>query len=393
MTRKTHLWIDDPIESDGTIIASATIENPKHERKHLWYRLSEEHSSVITKACDPFVLGTLFMAMLRSTDLYVHGEVSPSLLRNLEEFQSAWICWRPNRYTKIEICADVEKEQPKANNSDGAVVVFSGGLDSCFTVWRHYTGSCGRFRQNIQAGIMVHGFDIPLDQSDVFRRASAKSRRILESVGMELIPMATNFRGLEGDWDDTHGAGLASCLMLLQAGYAAGLIGSSQSYHGVVLPHGSNPMTDWLMSSDNFSIIHDGTAFTRGEKAREIANWPEALKYLRVCWQGKQKDRNCGRCEKCIRTILNFRSMGLSLPECFEEDVSDNQIMGMKDMNLPRIVLLEEILSTAKEASISESWVIALEKCVKKNRKMAEGRKDFWKKTREKFGILSRLSR
>lgn len=356
--------MENTLEADSETIASVTIEAHKHKRQVLWYCLPTKYSSMLTKSSDPFVLGTLFTAMNRSTDLYVHGEVSPSLLRNLEEFQEVWRCWMPEQYTKIDIVADVEREQPKASNPDGAIVAFSGGVDSCFTAWSHHIGSRGRRRCNLQAGVMVHGFDIPIKKNDAFERASERSKKMLTSLGMEFIPIATNFRQLGNIWEDAHGVAIASCLMMLQGGYVAGLIGSGAPYDKLELPWGSNPITDGLMSSNAFQIIPDGGAFTRSEKIREISNWPEALQYLRVCWREK-KGRNCGLCEKCIRTILSFRVNGLGLPGCFERDINDNQILRLKKLNTIQIRCLNDILSAAKAASISESWIVALEECIK----------------------------
>lgn len=101
--------------------------------------------------------------------------------------------------------------------------------------------------------------------------------------------------------------------MLLQNEHTDGLIASSEPYSSLLLPWGSNPITDRLMSSDSFSIVHDAAAVTRNQKVRAISTWKEATRSIRVCWQGEHMDRNCGRCEKCIRTILNFRVMGLGL--------------------------------------------------------------------------------
>jgi len=382
MGKKLHLWVESITEVDGAAVRQATIESPDEEPVHLWYRLPAEHRPLLTESCDPFVVAVLFRAMRKARDLVVHGTVSPSLLRNLEEFQAAWACWRPERYRHIEITAEVERESPRASDSDATIAAFSGGVDSSFTVFRHRTGRCGRLRRNLQAGLMVHGFDIPLDQRDTFQRAAEKSSRMLASLGVTLIPMATNFRGLGEDWEDVFAAATTSCLMMLQRGYAVGLIGSSEPYHRLVLPWGSNPVTDGLLSSDAFQIIHDGAAFTRTEKVKAIAEWPEARQYLRVCWQGEQKDRNCGRCEKCIRTILNFRVAGLGLPECFERDVDDAQIMKLKNLNSPQTAEFEQILSAAREASISESWVTALERTVHWNRLRANGKQSFRQRIR-----------
>lgn len=381
------------MQADGQITVSATIEGPRHKHKLLWYRLPIEYSSALTRTCDSFLLATLFTAMHKATDLVIHGQVSPSLLRNLEEFQAVWNRWQPNRYSKIEINADIEQESPKNNKSDKALVSFSGGIDSCFTAWRHRTGSCGRSCQNIEAGVLVHGFDIPIDESDAFNRASENARKILQSLGMKLITISTNFRQLGDDWEDAQGAAMASCMMLLQRNFNIGLIASSFPYHRLLLPWGSNPLTDALLSSDVFKIIHDGAAFTRIDKVREIQNWPEALRYLRVCWQGQQKDRNCGRCEKCIRTILNFRVTGLGLPPCFEQDVTDRQILALKGLDSVAIAFLNDILSTAKAASINESWVHALKKCLKRNQRAAAGQRNLVQKIRKAIGLRTRLRR
>jgi len=184
---------------------------------------------------------------------------------------------------------------------------------------------------------------------------------------VELIPIATNFRNVNQYWQDCHGAAVASCLMLLQGGYRTGLIASSRPYQALI-PWGSNPVTDPLLSSDNFQIIHDGTAFNRTQKIEQVAKWSEALAGLRVCWQGPHKARNCGRCEKCIRTILDFRVLGLSLPDCFEQDVTEQQILQLKGLKQSSLYHFELILEVAKANNLSDSWVRALEKCVIRNR-------------------------
>ena len=47
------------------------------------------------------------------------------------------------------------------------------------------------------------------------------------------------------------------------------------------------------MGNKYFSIIYDGAEERRIGKARLITQWSEAMKYLRVCWQGEQNDVNC----------------------------------------------------------------------------------------------------
>ena len=101
--------------------------------------------------------------MRHQTDMVIHGEISLTLLNNLEECQSVWNAWYPDLYTLIDIQADVESEIPDSNGPS-SLTAFTGGLDSAFTVWRHHKGYCGRQQRDLKAGVIIHGYDIPLGQ-------------------------------------------------------------------------------------------------------------------------------------------------------------------------------------------------------------------------------------
>jgi hypothetical protein len=368
MPEKIHLWPEEIVADADAVTVAAVIESPGGARQRLWYRLPAAHRAAITGSCDPFLLGIIFRVMKDPLDLHIHGQVSPTLLRNLVEFMEAWKAWRPGKYHRIEISADEEREQTGLGT--GPVIMgFSGGCDSTFTAWRHRSGHAGRQQADVVAGVMVHGFDIPLDQPDVFDRAAQKARLTLASVGMELIPVATNFREMGGNWDDAHGAGVASCLMLLQGRYSAGLIACGYKYSDIPIPpYGTNPITDWMLSGGTFRIVTDGAAYTKIEKIKLFNEWPEATKYLRVCWSGEYKDRNCCRCQKCVVAMLSFRLLGLPLPESFERDISDQEIMRLRYHDQGQIRSMRILAWRARKAKVRASWVRALEFSVWNNR-------------------------
>ena len=341
-----HLWPEAVRKDDESVVASATIEMPNGGRQILWYRVPERHAARLHPACDPFVVGLVHLLMRTGHDVRVHGQVSPSLLRNLTEFQAVWASWVPD-LRNVEIVGDRETEAAAASDSNSAIAAFSGGVDSCFTVFRHARGAGERYPYRAAAGVMVHGFDIPLDEPEAFESAAARSRTMLTSLGVDLITVATNYRTIVPDWNHSYGAAVASCLMLFGGGFRAGLIGQGLTYVEVCLQRegpkavegwplpacsfgvhyeGSNPFTDPLLSTDGFTIIPDGAAFGRADKILAMSSWREFLTNLRVCWAGPHKDRNCCKCEKCIRNILTFRALGLGLPPCFPCDVSDSQL-------------------------------------------------------------------
>lgn len=355
----TELRLKDWVESEEQITVTAEIERPDGSKQDLWYRVPAEVKPALTRHADPFVAGVLFDVMHTGGRLNVHGDVSPSLLRNMDELVGAWNKWRPELYQQVEIVAERECEAEPAETT-AAVSTFSGGLDSCFTAWRHHAKLAGHQQCDLRAGLVVHGFDIPLNRQADYDLAADQAEQMLATLDMKCLRMATNFRELRGHWEDTHGAALASCLMLLQRGYRRGLIASSYAYSYLDIPYGSNPLTDGMFSSAAFPIIHDGAIFARLEKTRAVAQWPAVAKYLRVCWKGPDYGRNCCRCQKCVSVMFHFRLLGMPHMECFPDDITDREIIWMSYPTKAEIKSMKRTIVMARDLNVTESWVRAL---------------------------------
>jgi hypothetical protein len=388
-----HIWPQECVESDGVICAGAMMEKKGQKPFHLWFRVPAKYSDALSKTCDPFVVAAIFPAMREASRLVVHGEVSSSLMRDLGEFQAIWSSWLPESYAEVGISAESEHQTTVQSKRQKAIMAFSGGLDSCFTAYRHTKGSSGRQQRALSAGVMVHGFDIPLKDMSTFALAEAKSRVILDSIGVELIPMATNYRDMGDRWDNVHGAAVASCLEMLQNGYECGLVAASFTYDSLHLniPWGSNPLSDRLLSTDDFAIVNDGSRFSRIEKLKQISHWPEAMEHMRVCWEGKSLERNCCQCEKCVRGILSCHSLGLDLPKCFDRGVSVEQVISLKVPDLAILFEYQCMLLAARERGIKTRLIRAMEKCISINRKRLTANESLWRKARRIVAVRTRL--
>jgi hypothetical protein len=88
------------------------------------------------------------------------------------------------------------------------------------------------------------------------------------------------------------------------------LIASSYAY-AQLHPWGSHPLLDPLWSTEAVEFTHDGCEAMRSEKVKAIARSGLALSTLRVCWANEQGEYNCGRCEKCLRTMLALHVAGV----------------------------------------------------------------------------------
>ena len=356
MAHAMHLRREEVTERDGWTEAAVVVERPGQEPARLWYRVQLPVGWRLSQSSDAFVLVPLYWAMRYRIPLHVEGELSPSLLANLEEFQRFHSCWYPERFGPVEIVP--EREAEPTLGEEGALFGFSGGVDSSFTAYHHATGRAGRQNQQLKAGVMAHGFDIPIAEEDGFRRAADKAEAMLATLGIPLIRMATNLQKVEHSWDTIVGAAVASCFYLLQPNARVGLIPGSVPYD-LHLLWGSHPISDPLLSSDVLRIVYDGGGFTRPEKIAEIAEWPAALTDLRVCWVNPERDRNCGRCGKCVRTILAFRALGLGLPPCFDRDVTVAEIRAIGRIHPMTQPFQRMVLDAIDQSGASGSWVRA----------------------------------
>ena len=351
--QRLHLWPEAPIRRDGVLEIRARLEGGRPQPFDLVFGLPPEEEAGVTRSADPFVVAATFTTLRSGRDLEVHGPVSPTLLRGLESFQAAWSRWRPDRYRPFEVHADEDRESVP-HPAASSVLTFSGGLYSCYTAWRHTQGGAGRGACALDAAVMVHGFDIPLDRAEAFERASQRARRILDGVGVRLVTLSSIVRDLGDDWEDAHGAALAACLHVLSGRYATGLIASSHTYEALRFPWGSNPLTDPMLGSGALAIVHDGADRRRLEQARAISGWQAALDGLRVCWEHEPFDTNCGACMRCVGTALCFLAEGLPIPPGLEipsADVAARRFCELK----PGPV--QELLAAARGNGLDEAWM------------------------------------
>ncbi|GAA3672481.1 hypothetical protein GCM10023081_08530 [Arthrobacter ginkgonis] len=356
-----HIYVDDTKATEG--IRTATIEVPDRETRTLFF---ESHEGILSveAGADPFLLGSLLLLMEAGHAVHVHGEVTQRLLRNLHELQAAWAKWKPEKYVLVEISADsVVDRRP---SSTAAISAFSGGVDASYTVQMNLRGRPNA-SHDLRAVVFVHGFDIPLENESDYLGARDRGEKLLAGTGLKTLGLRTNVRSLGQDWEDSFGLAVASCLTAYQGEYGVGLIGSGHAYDDIVLGWGSSPVTDHLYGTGQMDIWHDGAGAARTDKMASLASWPEALQYLRVCWQGKRGDRNCGRCEKCVRTFLNFKAVGVDSFECFEQ-VPDRQ--AVRRLRVGSSAQLGELKSIARYAArhgVSGEWTSDLAYAIRVN--------------------------
>ena len=119
-------------------------------------------------------------------------------------------------------------------------------------------------------------------------------------------------------------------------------------------------ITDHLLSGDMMTIVHDGAGYSRTEKAELLLGFPFVVEGLKVCWEGRDPEKNCGRCEKCLRTRLNFAAAGCNDPPCFSSAFDEKMLSELVVQSTAQLSELEAISSFARRRRLSYPWVNSL---------------------------------
>lgn len=353
-TSASRIHIDAPRQQGDRVRWEGELTLPSGVRHRIYFEFTVPDDRPYPVRARPFLLAFLLPAMSAGAPLELDLPVDAVTRDNLMEFQAAMACWEPQSLKVVPIRAPLDAA-PAGAFEPGALTAFSGGVDSSFTVWRHTrNGEPPTYRRaQLRAGMMVHGFDIPLEQEAVFESAWNRSRAMLDGFGLRAYRMKTNLRSMDQlpgcEWSyNTHGIWLAAALSCYEPWFGNILIPSTFVYAKLLLPWGSNPVTDPLFSSEKTTYWHDGAAYSKLTKMQAIAGLPAVQRHLRVCWEGQQLDRNCGKCFKCIATQICLQLSGVEQPEAFPDPCMLAQVARIPVKNGPNDWLIRRLGAEAR---------------------------------------------
>lgn len=370
---ESELYLTPTIRQGEFFRFGARLVSDVGRQDCLYVEVPERHRPLVGTTAHAFTILGVFTAMRRGGCLHVHAPVSRTLRSNLQEFSIAWSEWAPDVYQPLTITSEGESAAP-FERKDCVLLPFSGGLDSCHNLWTlvaEVERGDSSAVERVQA-LLVHGFDIPLVDEIAFEKAEKNAEAILKSVGVELISIRCNIRSLPHHWENEHGAALAACLHLFDEAFDRGLVAGSHSYASLRFPWGSNPISDPLLSSDSMKIQYCGLAYGRNQKARMIAEWPEAMQRLRPCWQDTARGANCGRCIRCIGTALNFAAEGIEPPPVLWVGSPTDAVRKLERLEIGAAALArleDSVLAPARRNAVDEPWVDALDRLLRRKKR------------------------
>ncbi|HKB70681.1 MAG TPA: hypothetical protein VKH46_07540 [Thermoanaerobaculia bacterium] len=268
----------------------------------------------------PFLLASVVPAW-RSGErrIAVEGAVCPRLRDGIAAVQrllSAW--WKRDRPPAALEPSDGFR--PFAGRRERSALFLTGGVDSLHLLRKNRqafpAGHPASFRDAISIRSMSFAEEVPTPRAgDLARRHAKAVAEIAARNDLEVVEIDGNFRILGGvvlAGPQDQGALLASAAHAFAQRIGSASIAATLDA-GALHRWGTHPLLDPLFSSSGVEIRHEEFRPGRSEKIAEIAGWDVARRHLQVCFEGPLPDgeSNCGRCEKCLRTMTALAALGV----------------------------------------------------------------------------------
>ena len=315
------------LEKKGNLsVVSAEIEWETHHGpgELLYVAVPSEFADLISPTPHAFLLTALVSAGIHGeTRVQLDEPVSPLLAEGAGAALGILSHWYGDPSVAIE--APYRASSPTVPPGRGAGLFFSGGVDSLASLQRN--------RELIpreSAEAVTHCINVDwlgprsVDGLDGELRTSHQPilkylHRAAKAADTTFVPVVTNLRCLENydfnrDWmRRAHGALLCAVGHALSGGIQRILIASTNDVPHL-RPWGSHPLLDSRFSSEELVVAHDEVHRSRLSKLEAIAEWDAALDSIIVCtdWMTpRDGPPNCGRCEKCLRTLASLKGLGV----------------------------------------------------------------------------------
>jgi hypothetical protein len=331
---------------------AATVKWEENDRPAQELYFETDNEFVHCLSCNPhaFLVACIMPAWRYDEKrVFVDAEICPELRDGLitaMEWFRHWYNWyEPNRpLVKIETKKGFKASVPATPPRAG--LTFSGGIDSLAALRTNRLNYPLDHPASFKDALFV--YDLEVLRPEVYKKALCSLAEITKDASVALVPVYTNIKymskiNIELDhdpdfWEDFwQYEFMGGCLAAIAHAFSPPLNSVTIASHYDVpniKPYGCHPLIDPNFSSSSMRIQH-ARLLTRFEKTKLIADWDAAVHNVRVCnrhdlhrFFAETGLVNCGKCEKCIRTMLTLLALGrLKGSRAFPADnISEEQV-------------------------------------------------------------------
>lgn len=353
---------------DGRTRVQARVAFEERERaQDVWFETEEPFAEDLAASPEAFVTAALPMAQwYGERRVRVEDSVCPRLRDGFLAAGALLHAWHPRRgaVPRLEARGGFVPTLPRSPRR--AALFFSGGIDG-FALVRchrrdHPVGAPGAAREALFL-FGLNNYDFEGNAPSAPRLLDWEERRraltaVAEEQDLSLVPIWTNVRRLCPDhraWTAVgFGCMTAAVAHTLGRRFDTALMASDGEI-GEPSPLGAHPLLEPSLSSAAVRVRESLGHLDRGDRLRLLSDWEPARRLAQPCHCIEIPPAgqvNCGRCEKCVRTMLLLLALGRlrEWPAFPADDVTPEQVAGIPLEHPGKQRLLAECLPRLAEA-------------------------------------------
>lgn len=287
----------------------------------LVYKITGGGVNYVPERCDAVVVAFINYAIYYGMSFYSRYPISEKLYYHLKNHVI------PQLSKSNDITATTEIVMPLTDekfNGTWRGTGISLGVDSLTTIHEYTSPDMpDNYRLthlvNMKTGAhhgMIGYYDCDVEEK-LFRQENEKVKKYCEKFGFNLITISTNLyeicaKEFNWDFDFVHGLHNLGTMLILQ-NYFDKYYYATGGYRSVFkfnLQDEQINYEKWLLpliSTESICFYSANKAMDRIDKEKFISQFSDVNEILHVCWQS---DKNCGECDKCIRTIVQLDYIG-----------------------------------------------------------------------------------
>ena len=338
------------VEREGDRIR--VVGELENETVQPYLAFPREIESFVAGTADAFVPMLLVPCLEKGEPLEIVPAISRRLAHRVPRIMDVLLALFPN-FHRISVKLNVREESPQPPG-DAVATLFSGGVDSFYTLLKGFTPGTDPDLRPTHLFFM-RGLEQPLDQSSGADATRDIVQEIANQTGVGLLWGETNLRLLFGLNYELyyHASALIGSALALSRGMKRLLVPSTFSY-GQLIPWGSHPLLDELWSIESMEVIHHGAEARRVDKIAVLArDYRSAFRHLRVCLKNQAGPSNCGRCQKCARTMMALEMVG-ALSDAPTFPAVSRQVLAQW-LRADNPIFVEELRDLARQTGSAET--------------------------------------
>ncbi len=311
----------EPIEGGGVrFCASAVWEDSARPTCEIRFEIGSELAGDARLDPNAFLVAAFVPALKHGERrIAVDGAVCPVLGRGLAAAAGVLRSWRPSRAPRprIEPREGWRAAVPRAERE--AAGYLTGGVDSLHLFYSNREDFPADHPSRLSHALWIRGLDYPDRENSPwavsqYAKLDGPMSEIARDIGVTLVRVTTNLRQLDSDLSFfAHwylGAALLATAHLLTGRFTTVALGSSWPAEHLV-PWGTHPLLDVHYGSAALTVRHEALGISRVEKLARLRGRTAALARLISCSNAPAGEwLNCGRCTKCVRTLLEMEASG-----------------------------------------------------------------------------------